>query len=194
MALQAIFLDRDGTLNYDYGYVGDPDKVEFIDGAIEGLKKLKEAFGNVKFIVVTNQAGVARGIISLEQVHAVNNKIVSVLEKENIAIDKFYICPFHPEFSDKKDVSCRKPSPEMVLQAAEDFNLNLKETYFIGDKKSDVECGINAGCKTILLKSDVYKDELSLLQKENMTPDYYAENLLDAANYIIEKELLQEKI
>jgi D,D-heptose 1,7-bisphosphate phosphatase len=188
MALQAIFLDRDGTLNHDYGYVGDVDKVDLLPGVIEGLKKLKSNFPDVIFIVITNQAGVARGIITMEQVHAVNSKISAMLKREGIEIAAFYICPFHPEFSRREDVSCRKPSPEMTLKAVKDFNLDVRNTYFIGDKGSDVKSGKSAGCKTILLASDVYENELQLLKNENITPDFYAENFLEAAEYIIGKE------
>ncbi len=193
MGLQAIFLDRDGTINYDYGYVGEPEKVKIMPGVIDGLKILKKHFPEAKLIVITNQAGVARGIITMEQVNAVNSVIAEILRKEGVEIERFYICPFHPEFSEAEKVRCRKPSPEMVFKAAEDFGLELSETYFIGDKKSDVECGKNAGCKTVLLASDVYGNEYEALKNENNPPDFYAENFLKAVNYIVENEISWEK-
>ncbi len=192
MNLEAIFLDRDGTLNYDYGYVGDPEKVEIMPGVIEGLKKIKKNFPSVKFIVISNQAGVARGIITIEQVESVNKKISDILFNNGISIDKYYICPFHPEFSSKDESICRKPSPSMVLEAAKDFNLNLENTYFIGDKATDVETGKNSGCKTILLDSDVYPNELDELKRKNISPDFFARNFSEAANFIINKEVPSE--
>ena len=192
MSLDAIFLDRDGTINYDFGYVGDPEKVEILPGVIDGLKKLSENFPNIKFIVISNQSGVARGLITMEDVNKVNTKIQNILSAEGIEISKFYVCPFHPEFSDEKDVTCRKPSPEMVLQAVEDFNLNPSDTYFIGDRTSDIECGKNAGTKTILLASDKYKNELEILNKKNISPDFYAKDFTEAVNWIIENEVNTE--
>ena len=189
MSLDAIFLDRDGTINYDFGYVGDPEKVEILPGVIDGLKKLSERFPNIKFIVISNQAGVARGLFTMEDVKKVNEKIRNILSAEGIEISKFYICPFHPEFSDKKDVTCRKPSPEMVLQALDDFQINPGNTYFIGDKTSDIECGKNANTKTILLASDKYPDELNILNEKKIVPDFYAKNFSEAVNYIIENEI-----
>ncbi len=194
MALEAIFLDRDGTLNYDYGYVGDPEKVAIMPGVIDGLKLLKKKFPEVKFIVITNQAGVARGLITLEQVAAVNRKIQEILLKENIVLEKFYICPFHPEFSSPEETKCRKPSPEMVLKAAAEFGIKTENSYFIGDKTSDVECGINAGCKTILLASDVYVDEREALEQKKMFPDFFANDFYEAADFIVRKELRKEEI
>ncbi len=181
----AIFLDRDGTINYDYGYLGDKDKVEILPGVIEGMLKLQKNFPGIYFIVISNQAGVARGIISLEQVEEVNGRIKQILEGNGIKISKFYYCPFHPEFSSEDESKCRKPAPQMLIEAAKDFNFNLGSTYFIGDRFSDVECGHNAKTKTILLKSDIYSDEETILAQKGINPDFVAENFLDATNYIL---------
>ena len=193
MALEAVFLDRDGTINFDYGYVGDPAKIKILPGVIEGLTELKKNFPDVKFIVISNQAGVARGIITMEQVKAVNGKIAEILGKANIKIERFYICPFHPDFSSPEETSCRKPSPEMLLQASRDFNIELRNAYFIGDTKKDVESGKAANCKTVLLASEVYPDELKLLEKENNLPDFFARDFFEAVDFIVKSEMLKEE-
>jgi histidinol-phosphate phosphatase family protein len=185
MTPAAIFLDRDGTINYDYGYLGNKDKVEILPGVIEGMLKLQESLPDIRFIVISNQAGVARGIISLEQVKEVNGRIQEILEENGVIISKFYYCPFHPEFSNEDESQCRKPSPQMLIEAAGDFNIDLKNTFFVGDRFSDVECGYNAGTKTILLKSDIYSDEETILEQKGINPDFVAENFLDAVNYIL---------
>ncbi len=185
MIPEAIFLDRDGTINFDYGYLGDAEKVEILDGVFDGMIKLKEKFPEIIFIVISNQAGIARGLITQEQVNNVNGRINRLLSEKGISIAKFYHCPFHPEFSSEEDSKCRKPSPEMLFEAAEDFNLNLSNTYFIGDRHTDIQSGRNAGTKTILLKSEVYPNEEEILKKENALPDFSANNFLEAAEYII---------
>jgi D,D-heptose 1,7-bisphosphate phosphatase len=178
----AVFLDRDGTLNNDPGYLGNPDKVELFPGTGKALAHLKKL--NFKLIVISNQSGIARGIITQENVESVNKKINELLVTDNISIDAFYYCPFHPDFNSEEDCSCRKPSPKMILEAAKDFNLDLKKSYFIGDNISDYECGINAGVKTILVKTGYGEESISILQKQNKFPSFVAENLMDAVNFI----------
>ena len=187
MLPEAIFLDRDGTINFDYGYLGDVEKVEILDGVIDGMLMLKEKFPKLIFIVISNQAGIARGLITLEQVNKVNGRINRLLSEKGISISKFYHCPFHPEFSSEEDSKCRKPSPEMLFEAAKDFKLNLTNTYFIGDRHTDIQSGLNAGTKTILLKSEVYPNEEEILKEKKSLPDFTANNFLEAAEYIIGK-------
>ncbi len=181
---RAIFLDRDGTLNEDPGYLRDPNLVNLFEGVGETLSLLKNNF-NFKLIVVSNQSGIARGLISNDDVNAVNKKINELLEEYNVQIDKFYYCPYHPDFNSKEECNCRKPSPEMIFQAANDFQIDLSKSYLIGDTSSDIECGMNAGCKTILVLSGYGKEYFSLLQKENKLPNFVAYNFKEAGEYII---------
>ncbi|RPI72429.1 MAG: HAD family hydrolase [Ignavibacteriales bacterium] len=183
MVCQAVFLDRDGTLNDDPGYLGDPDKVKLFPYTGEALSILKNKL-NFKLIVISNQSGIVRGFISRQDVEAVNSRINKLLVKYNVQIDAFYYCPFHPEFSNEEECSCRKPSPKMVLEAAQDFSVDLSRSYFIGDAVSDVECGINAGVKTILVKSGYGNESFSTLQKLNKIPTFVADNILEAVNFI----------
>jgi D,D-heptose 1,7-bisphosphate phosphatase len=182
MAVPAVFLDRDGTLNDDPGYLGDPDKVKLFPDTGEALSNLKKL--NLKLIVISNQSGIARGLITRENVEAVNNRINDLLLDFDVKIEAFYFCPFHPEFSNEEECECRKPSPKMIFKAADDFNVDLKSSYFIGDAVSDIECGMNAGVKTILVKTGYGNESFSTLQKQNKLPTFTADNILDAAIFI----------
>ena len=184
MTNHAVFLDRDGTLNIDPGYLGNPDEVKLLPTVAEGLSLLKKDY-NFLLIVVSNQSGIARGLITKEQVDSVNSRINFLLKDHNAAIDAFYYCPFHPDYNDAESSKCRKPSPEMVMNAAKDFKIDLSKSYIIGDSVSDILCGINAGVKTILVRTGEGKDSLSILQNENNFPSFVANNFLDAANFII---------
>jgi D-glycero-D-manno-heptose 1,7-bisphosphate phosphatase len=178
----AVFLDRDGTLNIDPGYLGDPSKVELFPDTGKALYSLKKL--NFKLIVISNQSGIARGLITSEMVESVNSKINLKLSRFNVQIDAFYYCPFHPEFSSKEECLCRKPSPRLVFDAAKEFEINLKKSYFIGDTVTDIECGMNAGLKTILVKTGYGAESIYMLQKLNKIPTFVAENLTDAVTYI----------
>jgi D,D-heptose 1,7-bisphosphate phosphatase len=179
----AVFLDRDGTLNDDPGYLGNPDKVKLFPDTGKALSILKNKL-NFRLIVISNQSGIERKLITKENVEAVNKRINELLADYDVQIDAFYYCPFHPEFNTKEECACRKPSPKMVLEAAEDFNIELSKSYFIGDAVSDIECGINAGTKTVLVKTGYGNESFSTLQKLNKMPTFVANNILDAVNFI----------
>jgi D-glycero-D-manno-heptose 1,7-bisphosphate phosphatase len=184
MENRAIFLDRDGTLNEDPGYLGDPEKLVLLPGVGESLSILKNNY-KFKLIVVSNQSGIARGLITDEEVIAVNKELNNKLSSFNVEIDAFYYCPYHPEFDSENESDCRKPSPKMILDSANDNSIDLSLSYMIGDTKTDIETGINAGVKTILVKTGKGSESISILQKENIFPSFVAENLVEACNYII---------
>jgi len=184
MIQRALFLDRDGTINIDSGYIKDPKSIVILDGVIEGIRKLRNEYG-FKIIVVSNQAGVSRGLITIEEVELVNEKVKSLLAEEDAIIDAFYYCPFHPDFDPPEKTICRKPSPFMIVQAAKDHKLNLSESYMIGDRWGDVICGLDAGVKSILLTSDILYDEISTLHSRGKNPNFIAANFKDACEYII---------
>ncbi len=183
MTNHAIFLDRDGTLNEDPGYLGDPAKVKLYPDVGESLAHLKNAMG-FKLIVVSNQSGVARGLITKDDIELVNSQINKLLSDYNVFIDTFYYCTYHPDFNSEEECKCRKPSPEMVLKAARDFNIDLSKSYIIGDSDVDVECGKNMNLKTILVITGQGRESLSILQKRNNLPTFVANNFLDACNFI----------
>ena len=142
---KAIFLDRDGTINVDHGYVYKVEELELLPGVIDALKLFKEA--GFIFIVITNQSGIGRGYYTLEDANKFNKALSKLLANSNIEITEFYTCPHAPTTI----CSCRKPSPELINKAIESYNINPSNSYMFGDKKSDIECGENAGVKSFLI-------------------------------------------
>ncbi len=181
---RAIFLDRDGTINHDPGYIKDSSEIVILPGVAEGIKKLKNEFG-FRVIVISNQAGVAKGLMTIEDVDAVNRRINELLMEEGTSVDSFYYCPFHPDIDPPEKSICRKPSPLMIVQAAEEFDIDLSQSYMIGDRSSDVESGINAGVKTILLVSLMIEKEISVLHNLGKKPNFTAANFTEACNFVI---------
>jgi len=184
MKHHAIFLDRDGTINHDSGYIKDPSEVVLLPGVSEGIKKLKNEFG-FKAIVVSNQAGVAKGIMTIADVEAVNVRINNLLKKYGTNVDAFYYCPFHPDFDPPEKSICRKPSPFMIVQAAEEQAIDLSRSYMIGDKASDIESGISAGIKTILIIGEDNRNEISILHNLGKKPNFTAANFKEVCDFII---------
>ena len=184
MLTPAVFFDRDDTLNVDTGYLGDPEKVKLFEGVGVGIRKLKDEYG-FKIIVISNQSGIARGLITENQVNMVNNRINQLLNEFGTSIDAFYFCPFHPEYSSPKQALCRKPSPRLVFKAAEDMELDLEKSYFVGDKVTDIECGINAKLKTILFDYKKDEEKIISLKMKNKTPNFNTDNFLNACDFII---------
>jgi D,D-heptose 1,7-bisphosphate phosphatase len=183
MAVSAVFLDRDGTLNEDPGYLSDPNLVRLFPGTGEALAFLKNEMG-FKLIVISNQSGISRRLLSKEMVDAVNNRINELLSVYNVSIDAFYYCPFHPDFSTKEEAKCRKPSPYMIFQAVRDFTIDLEGSYLVGDSASDIECGINAGLKTILVRTGMGEESFSVLKKQNKFPTFVAQNIIEVSSII----------
>jgi D,D-heptose 1,7-bisphosphate phosphatase len=183
MSRPAVFFDRDGTINEDPGYLGDVNLVKLFSDAVPALSILKNKL-NFLLIVISNQSGIARGIITKEQVDFVNHKINELLSEGHAEIDKYYYCPHHPEYNSSEECNCRKPSPELVYQASKEFDIDLKRSYFIGDSISDYECAKNAGCKFVLIKTGNGLESISALQKQNKFPSFAAANLMDAVNFI----------
>lgn len=143
----AILLDRDGTINVDTGYVRDAATVTLERGAIEGLRALGDA--GWPLVVLSNQSGVARGLMDMTQVETVNARIASLLADQNIAIASWHICPHGPD----ADCECRKPLAGLAHAAADALGLDLTACWMIGDKKSDIQMGEAVGASTILVLS-----------------------------------------
>tara|TARA_B100000674_G_scaffold490011_1_gene505017 strand:- start:2033 stop:2569 length:537 start_codon:yes stop_codon:yes gene_type:complete len=151
--VKVAFLDRDGTLNVDHGYVHKPEDIQLIPGAKEALHKLVE--NDYKLILVTNQSGIGRGFFTEEQLHETNDRLQDLLELKFL---KIYFCPYHPQakvLKYRKVSSCRKPEPGMILQAFEDFpQIDREQSFMIGDSLRDVEAGIQAGLRRNILLSN----------------------------------------
>jgi len=172
--MKAIFLDRDGTINVDHGFVHRPEDFILIPGVTQGLKKMQEL--GLGLFVVTNQSGIGRGYYTLEQFKKVSEHFLGELSKHGVSIEKIYYCAHSPE----EGCDCRKPNIKMVLDAKDDYDIDLKKSYFIGDKEADVLTGKKAGCKTILVLTGKTKKESECRTK----PDFVAEDLVEAARII----------
>lgn len=179
---KAIFLDRDGVINEEMNYLHQVEDCRFLPQVFESLQKAS-SFG-YKLIIVTNQAGIAKGKFTDADYQALTGWILKRLGEKQIPIDGVYHCPHHPESSlaeYKQSCSCRKPKPGMLLQAAREHHLNLSQSYMIGDKTTDILAGKTAGCKTILVKTGYGgKDQLCPVE-----PDYTADNLSSAIDLIL---------
>ena len=157
---KAIFLDRDGTINKMVGFITKPEQFELIDGAAEAIKTINKS--GYLAIVITNQPVIARGDCTFEELQAVHEKMETELGKEGAFIDAIYVCPHHTDkgFPGERpvykcDCDCRKPKPGLLLQASKKFNINLSESYMIGDSDRDMKAGKNAGIKkTILIETN----------------------------------------
>ncbi len=144
---RAVFFDRDGTVVYDTGYLRSPSLIRFCPGAIRALYRLRRQ--GYALVLVSNQSGVGRGRISPADAQHVHDAIIKQLSKSKVKLDGAYYC-FH---APKVNCDCRKPSPQLLLRAADDLNIDLKGSFMIGDRLSDVEAGKRAGCFTILLRN-----------------------------------------
>jgi histidinol-phosphate phosphatase family protein len=153
---RALFLDRDGTVIKDRGYMGDPDLVRMIPGAGAALSAL--ASEGWKLIVVSNQSGVGRGIISLQQMEAVQTRFLELMNSLGIPITDSYLCTHAPE----QGCECRKPADFFLRRAAREHAIDLDASWMVGDRESDIVCGINAGCETIWLRNEMFPVAQSL--------------------------------
>ena len=183
----AVFLDRDGTINVEGGYINHVDRFGLIEGAAEAVILLKN--NGLKTIVVTNQTGVAQGYYPESHLARLHNKMKALLKEKGAELDAIYYCPHHPSIGEppyRQDCDCRKPKLGMIRKAEKDLSVDARKSYMVGDKISDVEFGRRAGCKSILVLTGYGKGELEYNRdKLNGEPDYIAEDILDAAKWIV---------
>lgn len=170
---KALFLDRDGTLIIDKDYPRDPDQVELMDGSIEFLSEMQQL--NFALVVVSNQSGIGRGIIHPDEAKAVHERFLQLFKEHGVTFAGAYHCPHGPD----DDCSCRKPKPGMLLQAEKELNLDLSQSYMIGDKLADVAAGHNAGCKGILFRQKLGD------KPSQVKPDAIANSWADVKHYIL---------
>lgn len=174
---KAVFLDRDGTINKYVGFLRDIDEFELLDGAADAIKRIN-ASGYLA-IVVTNQPVIARGEVSFEELERIHNKMETLLGKEGAYLDAIYFCPHHPHKGYKGerpevkfDCNCRKPKPGMLLKAAQDFNIDLAQSWMIGDGENDIRAGQNAGCRTALIGNETYGQTVTVSSLKNFVDQY----------------------
>jgi D-glycero-D-manno-heptose 1,7-bisphosphate phosphatase len=173
MKQRAVFLDRDGTLVHPRHYPSSPGDLQLYNNIGPGLRQLQQA--GFRLVVITNQAGLARGYFTLADLHRMHEHLTHELEQLGVRLDAIYHCPHHPEGEIPElaiRCNCRKPQPGMLLQAALDLDLDLQHCWFIGDILDDVEAGNRAGCRTILV--DLGTETLP--EQQLRRPDYIASN------------------
>lgn len=182
---RAIFLDKDGTLIEDIPYNVNPDLIRLTSGAVEGLKKLKTK--GYLLIVISNQSGIAHGYFQKDAIEQVKGKLTEILGVSEISLDGFFYCPHHPQgvvTSYTMSCNCRKPKPGMLLHAAKDYNINLSQSWMVGDILNDVEAGNNAGCKTILINNG---NETEWEINDKRKPTTIVRDLNEAATFILQR-------
>jgi len=175
-----VFLDRDGTLNPDPGYINSPDQYELFPGVPEALARLKRA--GARLIVVTNQSGIARGFLTPEDLAAVHMKLKRLLDVADVSLDSIYFCPHHPD----DGCDCRKPNRGMIDQAVREWGMNLDRSYLIGDHIRDIELAKRIGARSVLMTTGVMSpQEAERLKASEPAPDWIASSLAGAADWLL---------
>lgn len=178
MKNRAVFLDRDGTLIEEKDYLHKPEEVVLYPGAAAALKKLQDA--GFKLFLVTNQSGVGRGYFTLEDVEKVHAHLANELARDGVKFEKIYVAPEHPDAPSRG----RKPSPQFLFDARDEFGLDLSQSYMIGDKLSDLECGWNAGVKKSILVRTGYGEKVEQTSLNKIVSPVVVNDLQDAGGWI----------
>lgn len=193
---KVVFLDRDGTINRETAYLYRPEDLEILPTVPEAIGLLRQE--GFRIVVVTNQAGIARGYYTVEQMHALHRYLNERLKEAGGWVDRFYYCPHHPvhgigEY--RKTCRCRKPDTGMFEQAQREYAVDKSRSYMIGDKRIDVEAGHNYGVCGILVGTGYGAGERETARQRGEEPfyDFYAETLMDAAEFIVRKEQKQDE-
>ena len=176
---RAVFLDRDGTLIRDAGYLSNPQGVEFLPGVIQALTLLRGK--GLALVLVSNQSGVGRRLFTKDDLARLHSRLMDALTQRGIELDGAYYCPHAPW----DPCECRKPLPGMLHQASQELGLDLAQSFMVGDKLSDMAAGGRAGCRTVLLLGDVSKPGILSSLEPDEVPDKVAPDLLAAARWII---------
>ena len=184
---RAVFIDRDGTISEEVGYINHPSRFRVFPYAAAAIKQLND--NGWLAIVVTNQAGVARGYFSEEMIQTVHAEMKQDLERNGARLDAIYYCAHHPSVGDppyRLDCDCRKPKPGLISRAAQDFEIDLADSWMLGDRYSDIELARNAGVKSMFVMSGYGRGEWEH-QRANWSeqPDLVAENLLEGVGVIV---------
>ena len=170
-----VFLDRDDTIIRDISYLDDPDAIEFLPQAMDGLLLMQRM--NLRLVLVTNQSGIGRGLVSQSAVQAVHQRLQAILGEQDVKLTAIYYCPHAPE----QACSCRKPETGLLEQARSDLGCDLGRSWMMGDKTADIELGKRVGAKTILVRSPFPG---RTTEAELLEPDFVVDDLIQAAENI----------
>ncbi|MCI5114681.1 MAG: D-glycero-beta-D-manno-heptose 1,7-bisphosphate 7-phosphatase [Candidatus Electrothrix sp. AW1] len=185
----AVFLDRDGTINEQMGYINHISRFILLPGVATAIRRLNEQ--NIPVVVVTNQSGLARGYFPPVLLDAVHAQMERELAAQDAHIDGLYICPHHPEAKEKqfrKVCTCRKPQTGLLEQAAAELELDLTRSFMVGDRWSDLKCGNRVGATSVLVLTGYGRGDLEYIGPEQeIQPDKIAEDLSEAVDWIIEQ-------
>ena len=181
MLKKVVFIDRDGTINRDSpDYIKSREEFEFLPGSLNALKDL--TLNGFTSIVVTNQSALPRKLISLKELERIHEMMRQMVESNHGGIKDVFYCPHMP--ADGCD--CRKPEPGLIFQAQRQYTIDIAGAVMVGDSYRDIECGHNAGCgNTVLVKTGIHTNAAQRLAEKGIVPDYVADDLYDAASWII---------
>ena len=186
LPLPAVFLDRDGTINEQMGYINHISRFVLLPGVGQAIRRLNSL--QVPVVVVTNQSGLARGYFPESLLQTVHEEMRRQLQAEGAHVDGIYVCPHHPEARQERfrqNCTCRKPKTGLLEQAAAELKLDLSRSYMVGDRWSDLRCGAAAGTATVLVRTGYGRgEELYIGPQETLQPDYVADDLLAATAWI----------
>jgi D-glycero-D-manno-heptose 1,7-bisphosphate phosphatase len=189
----AVFLDRDGTINEEVGYLDSLDKLKIFPEAFDAIRLINQS--GMKAVVISNQSGVARGYFDEAFVETVHARIQALLKEHKAWIDRFYYCPHHPTEGTgvyRTACTCRKPEAGLLLRASQEMDIDLARSYMVGDMPKDIEAAGKAGAKGILVQTGYGADHLRQMKNgfaanhfSSIQPDYIADNILDAVAWIM---------
>jgi D-glycero-D-manno-heptose 1,7-bisphosphate phosphatase len=190
MAHKAVFLDRDGTVNEEVGYVNHVERFTLLPRVGEAIRLLNQ--NGLKTVVITNQSGVARGYFPESLVPLVHQKMQELLKKDGAHLDGIYYCPHHPDVGAppyRQKCRCRKPEPGLIEEAVKDLDLDLRSSYMIGDRGVDIEFAHRVGAKGILVLTGYGKGEWEYWGRQwKESPEYVAQDLFEAVRWILLQE------
>jgi D-glycero-D-manno-heptose 1,7-bisphosphate phosphatase len=186
---RAVFIDRDGTLNEDIGYVSSREELVLFPWASESVRLVNEA--GWLAVVITNQSGIARGMYSEQTLSSIHSEMIGRLAESGARVDAIYYCPHHPRIGNsqyKKICDCRKPQTGMLKRAAEELNIDLTRSFVIGDKSSDINLAENAGAHGVLVLTGYGRETLNSRGRWPCSPEIVSENLLEAVKTILGRQ------
>ncbi len=187
MMRPVVFLDRDGTINPDKGYMNHPDLMELYPGAADAIRRMQEA--GLAVVITTNQAGIAKGFLTEDTLAHIHARLGELLAVEGVRLDGLYYCPHSPADGNppyRQECDCRKPATGMAEKAAADLGLDLSRSYVVGDKRTDVEFGRNVGAATVLVLTGYGLGEWDFNRDAFPAPNHVARDLAAAADWITE--------